>query len=239
MAESYAELAGACPEEDIEYLRELLSDDMRCRISCTFVRGEYGNLMFTVDPSPLHWSRQREWPWTIRNAELQPHHTVLDIGSGWSVLKYAMARRCKHVTALDIDEPSIRKANETINKLGFADKITQIQGDARRLPFADGSFDCVVSVSTLEHIIGEHTVCVREAVRVCKNGGIVLMTMDVAAEEPGERNFCIDLRQASEIMLSLGIQSTMPTNAIGALMDLETPPVKIVVLMIKYVKPLK
>lgn len=93
MTKSYAIVSAHCPDENIPYIRELLSIDVRCPLSCTFARGEFGNILFNYAPSPLHWSRQVEWPWVLREGDFQSFQQVLDIGSGWSVLKYAIAKR--------------------------------------------------------------------------------------------------------------------------------------------------
>ena len=95
MTKSYAIVSAHCPDENIPYIRELLSYDVRCPLSCTFARGEFGNILFNYAPSPLHWSRQVEWPWVLREGDFQHGQQVLDIGSGWSILKYAIAKRIK------------------------------------------------------------------------------------------------------------------------------------------------
>jgi len=45
-----------------------------------------------------------------------------------------------------------------------------VQGDARRLPFADDSFDVVV-VASLVHLVPEAGPLLREAERVCRGDG--------------------------------------------------------------------
>jgi SAM-dependent methyltransferase len=55
--------------------------------------------------------------------------------------------------------------------------------DVRRLPFADAAFDTVLSISTLDHFESreEITVSLREIRRVLRPGGLLLLTLDNAA----------------------------------------------------------
>ncbi len=57
--------------------------------------------------------------------------------------------------------------------------IIQIQGDAKNLPFKESTFDRVFCVSVLEHIEKDHSLCVREMLRVLKPGGILILTLDI------------------------------------------------------------
>ena len=233
---SFAELMKPLPDEDIPLLRELLASDMMCPASCTFVRGELGNLIYTVPPSPMHWSRQTEWPWIIKTAELQPHHLVLDVGSGWSVLKYSLAKRAYGVICVDIDPEFVKKAEQASRHFPYRN-IDFAVADACKLPYPDNSFDRVCVVSVIEHMPTGHLQAVKESVRVCKPGGKVLITCDVCLKgEPGNgNNFYLTIMGAHEILVELGIQMQMTSSAVGARMDDEG--VEILCMMIAYEKP--
>ncbi len=237
MNESFAEFASFCPDEHLDHLRELLAFDVLCPASSEFVRGEYNRPMLKQFPSPFHWSRQAEWPWVLHHIGLKSHHTVLDIGSGWSVLKFPIAKRCSSLLCLDHDKESLRIAGNTIEKLGFKN-IQQVLGDARNLPFLDDSFDRVVCCSVLEHIPSLHLLAVAEAVRVLKPGGMLLLTMDVVMDGAvGEKEFHVSIKEASEILGWLGFTETIDTPTVTS--EFEDGKIRVAVLMVKWVKPKK
>ena len=189
-------LALPYPLVDEDVLRELLSYDVRCRASFPLKKLPGGrivadNLIDAGDgkseyllPSPLHWSRQVEWPWCIEQADLQSHHRCLDVGSGWSVLKYAVAKRSGDVVCLDNDPDSMQKATEATRRIGAAN-VSHVEGDARSLPLPDETFDRVFCVSVLEHLPGDDvSKALSELIRVLKPGGVLLLTFDVVMIGP-------------------------------------------------------
>ena len=56
--DSFAQFATVCPEEHVPLVRELMTYDALCEISCRLPRNENGRLVMDLAPSPLHWSRQ-------------------------------------------------------------------------------------------------------------------------------------------------------------------------------------
>lgn len=243
---SFAEVATTCPDSDIPLLRELLAYDSLCEQSCTFARDQLGRLLYHVAPSPLHWSRQIEWPWILRNGfsnggSFQTNHNTLDIGSGWSVLKFALCKRSRFTTCLDNDQETLDKSQITIDQfrrrvhLGSWN-IAQVKGDVRELPLLSNTYDRVVCVSVLEHLESGHEQALDEIIRVLKPGGMALITMDavVSGDGCGKGNFYINLPKAIQLLFHLGITQLENQITIGA--KLEDVDVGVVCLMACFVK---
>ena len=77
-----------------------------------------------------------------RTLELPKGATILDVGSGRGYLARVLKEKGLEVTGIDLREP-------TESNRGFA----FVRGDiGAKLPFADGSFDVVVSTHVMEHV---------------------------------------------------------------------------------------
>jgi SAM-dependent methyltransferase len=106
---------------------------------------------------------------------------ILDVGTGRGLLAVAAARGLTggRVVAIDIwnaeDLSDNRRARteEVLRLEGVSDRVTLEEADAERLPFADGSFDAVVSNLCIHNIYnapGRHE-AIGEIVRVLRPGG--------------------------------------------------------------------
>ncbi len=115
--------------------------------------------------------------------------TVLDVGCGRGLLLVAAARRLTTGKAIGVDiwrsqDQSANRPETTLENAqaeGVADRIEIKDGDARQLPFQDGTFDVVISSLALHNIHGRagRAQAVREMARVLKPGGHVAI-LDVA-----------------------------------------------------------
>lgn len=92
-----------------------------------------------------------------------PPGPVLDVGCGTGLLAWRLTQAGYRVVGL---EPSAGMLKE-------APPITAVQGDGTRLPFRDNTFQAVVSVATLHHVIDPAAVrsVIQEMVRVTAPGG--------------------------------------------------------------------
>ena len=94
---------------------------------------------------------------------------VLDLGCGTGMLLSELTRRSEFVVGVDTSPEMLELAR---GREGSAELVL---ADADHLPFADRSFDAVVSVTLLQNMPAPATT-VREAARVLKPGGIAIMT---------------------------------------------------------------
>ncbi|PIE32913.1 MAG: SAM-dependent methyltransferase [Ilumatobacter coccineus] len=107
---------------------------------------------------------------------LRPGDRVLDVGSGFGRHVYECARRGAQVVALDYAEDEVVQTRNTLAAMVVDGEITAdnlmgvMRADARRLPFADHSFDVVITSEVLEHIQDDVT-AIAEMVRVLRPGG--------------------------------------------------------------------
>ena len=76
--------------------------------------------------------------------------TVLDAGCGEGVLSLLMAAKGAQVTGVDLSSENIEAARGRAGELNS--NVDFVVGDAEALPFADNSFDLVVSSHVIEHL---------------------------------------------------------------------------------------
>ena len=87
---------------------------------------------------------------------------VLDVGCGLGLYVRRFRSLSDQVYGVDVDADKVREASLTLPNISEA--------PAEHLPYADGTFDVVLSHEVLEHVTDD-VAAVREAVRVLKPGG--------------------------------------------------------------------
>ncbi len=103
--------------------------------------------------------------------KLQPGQKVLDVGCGMAHLLYELTQAVPGlvVAGLDISEYAIAHAKEEVRPF-------LVQGLAQELPFADNSFDLVISLTTLHNLkVFDLQKAVREIERVSRQNSYIVV----------------------------------------------------------------
>jgi ubiquinone/menaquinone biosynthesis C-methylase UbiE len=104
----------------------------------------------------------------VEEAGLTPGMRVLEVGCGTGSLTRLAARTGAHVTGLDPDLRVLARAASKTSGLG----VQLDRGYAERLPYADGSFDRVLSAFMYHHLKPEaREAMLSEVWRVLTSGG--------------------------------------------------------------------
>jgi SAM-dependent methyltransferase len=103
---------------------------------------------------------------TVAGLAPQPGERILDVATGTGITARACARRGAEVTGIDIAAGLLDAARSLSGGLAIDYRL----GDAEALPFADASFDAVVSTFGVM-FVGRPEAAARELARVCRPGG--------------------------------------------------------------------
>lgn len=101
---------------------------------------------------------------------------VLDVGTGPGriAIRIAKLNPALSIDAIDLSDSMLSLAERNAREQGVGDRIHFSRGDAKRIPFADGTFDLVVCHNML-HQLPEPLGTVKEIVRVTKPAGAILI----------------------------------------------------------------
>jgi len=126
---------------------------------------------------------------------LEPGERVLDLGSGAgtdSLVAVRMVGPEGSVTGIDMTPEMLDKARRSAAEMG-AENVEFVEGEAEKLPFADESFDVVISNGVVD-LIPDKDAVFSELHRVLAPGGRIQLadvTIQRPVSEEGRRN--IDL----------------------------------------------
>jgi len=105
---------------------------------------------------------------------------AVDIGSGEGDLSLMLARGCKRVTAIDLNQKMLEILKDRFAHAGFS-QIEVKQGDMEHLPLPDACADLAVLSQVLHHAAAPET-ALAEMVRILKPGGRFVL-LDLLAHD--------------------------------------------------------
>jgi cyclopropane-fatty-acyl-phospholipid synthase len=110
----------------------------------------YSSAYFATPDTPLAEAQRRKLGMIIEKAKIEPHHHVLEIGSGWGSFAIEAVRQtgCR-VTTVTISQAQYQLAQQRIAEAGLTDKIDLQLCDYRHLT---GQFDRIVSIEMIEAV---------------------------------------------------------------------------------------
>jgi SAM-dependent methyltransferase len=136
---------------------------LKARLKATWMSGDYGHFATYLEPGALDF---------LSRIKIEPGARILDVASGAGQTAIPMSRLGAKVTGVDIATNLIEQARERAQAEGLDARFEE--GDAEMLPFADGSFDIVISLIGAMFAPRPELVAA-ELRRVCRPGGKIIM----------------------------------------------------------------
>ena len=159
------------PDGDASSVHEALIEDQFTRQAELF-----------AGASVLHDSAALEA--LVRAASPDTNDTTLDVACGPGTVVAAFSKHVRHAVGLDATDAMLDQAR----KLTAHRSLTNVswrKGDVTALPFADAMFD-VVSCRFAVHHFEDPAKAVAEMVRVCRQGGRLVICDAVASDDPAK-----------------------------------------------------
>jgi SAM-dependent methyltransferase len=143
--------------------------EVKARQQKTWSSGDYGKVAWLTSPLA---------DVLVEAVDLRPGATLLDVATGTGNVALAAAHRFCTVTGIDYVPALLDVAGRRASAEGL--DVTFREADAEQLPFADGSFDYVVSAIG-SMFAPDHVRTAGEMARVCAPDGVI----GVASWTPG------------------------------------------------------
>jgi 2-polyprenyl-3-methyl-5-hydroxy-6-metoxy-1,4-benzoquinol methylase len=138
-------------------------DALKTKLRATWSAGDFGQIA-------RYYTRDAES--FINRLNLKPGMKVLDVACGTGNLALPAARAGAEVTGVDIAPNLVEQARENAKREGLNAKFDE--GDAEALPYADASFDVVVTMFGAMFAPRPELVAA-ELKRVCRPAGLIAM----------------------------------------------------------------
>jgi len=124
---------------------------------------------------------------------------VLDAGAGFGMVSNLLAFwGAKSVSALEVHKP-MHEAHRIINERDFPylENVRPFLGDVSRMPFAENSFDLVLSIEAISHYF-DVDAFFDECARVMRRGGCLLVSDGNNGANPSIRRHTVEIWQRFE-----------------------------------------
>jgi 2-polyprenyl-6-hydroxyphenyl methylase/3-demethylubiquinone-9 3-methyltransferase len=137
-------------------------EDLKRAHRATWAAGDYPAVAEMIDEAPPRDLLDR--------VDIHPGEDVLDVATGTGNAALRAAAAGANVVGLDLTPELFERARSREAELGV--EIDWVEGDAEALPFADESFDAVLSIFGIQ-FAPRHEITAAELARVCRPGGRV------------------------------------------------------------------
>lgn len=144
------------------------------------VQHQFGQVASNYTTSPVH-AQGADLAIMRQTADLTPAMRVLDAGCGAGHTAFIFAPAVREVVAYDLTAPMLAQVQQNAAARGLTNIVTEL-GDVANLPFADATFDVVVSRYSAHHW-GKPLAALQEFVRVLKPNGQFILSDIVAPDE--------------------------------------------------------
>lgn len=138
---------------------------------------------------------------------------ILDVACGPGIVTAALAPRAREITAFDLTPGMLEKARQRCTAAGLRN-VAFREGSVTDLPFADASFDGVVTRLSIHHFAAPRR-AMAEMVRILKPGGMLVLADVVSSQVPEDSR----LHNAIEVLRDPSHVRMLPVTELEALIQ--------------------